>query len=145
MAIGKLFFLRLMPLILAKCRVSFCLVPILDVRRTSAFLRGWMKKMENVVNKSVNILKFELGAVVMTRGVSELSEYGLNLLQYLRRHVSGDWGDIEEGDRLQNEESVMHGGRIFSAYNLSGMPESRLWVITEADRSVTTFLLPCEY
>ena len=95
--------------------------------------------------QSVDTQKFRLGRVCMTRKVSELVEYGLNIYQYLGRHVNGDWGDIDEGDKQQNEESVMNGGRIFSAYNLSGMPKSRLWVITEADRTVTTFLLPCEY
>ncbi|HHF0534521.1 TPA: hypothetical protein ACPHXL_003482 [Vibrio alginolyticus] len=102
--------------------------------------------MQNAVKKPESGLKFNLGAVVMTRGVGELmKEHGLEPIQYLRRHAFGDWGDLEDEDKAQNEEAVVHGGRIFSAYNLTGMPESRLWVITEADRSVTTFLLPSEY
>lgn len=90
----------------------------------------------------MNILTLELGEIVMTHGVSELSEHGLNLLQYLRRHAHGDWGNISESNKLKNEESVVHGGRIFSVYDIAGMPEPRLWVITEADRSTTTLLLP---
>ncbi|WP_247687617.1 hypothetical protein [Pseudoalteromonas luteoviolacea] len=82
----------------------------------------------------------------MTRGVSDLmKEHGLEPIQYLRRHAYGEWGDIEEDDAQANEDALANGGRIFSAYNLVGMPESRLWVITEADRSATTFLLPSEY
>jgi hypothetical protein len=62
----------------------------------------------------------------------------------LQRHVNGDWGDLSEDDRRENELSVREGFRILSAYIL---PRTRvkLWIITEADRSVTTFLLPSEY
>lgn len=109
-------------------------------------IQGLDEAMQNAVKKPVSVLKFKLGAVVMTRGVSELmKEHGLEPIQYLRRHAHGDWGDLDDQDKATNEEAVIHGGRIFSAYNLSDMPESRLWVITEADRSVTTFLLPSEY
>ena len=102
--------------------------------------------MQNAVKKSESALKFTLGAVVMTCGVSELmNEHGLEPIEYLLRHANGDWGDLEGEDKALNEDAVIHGGRIFSAYNLTDMPESRLWVITEADRSVTTFLLPSEY
>jgi hypothetical protein len=89
--------------------------------------------------------KFTLGRVVATRGVLELmNEQGLEPLHYLSRHVNGDWGDLGVLDRALNEDAVANGCRIFSAYNLAGMPD-RLWVITEADRSVTTLLLPREY
>lgn len=90
--------------------------------------------------------KFTLGKVVATQGVLALmTEQGLEPHQYLRRHVNGDWGDLGVLDKALNEDAVTHGCRICSAYNLVGMPESRLWVITEADRSVTTLLLPSEY
>ena len=65
------------------------------------------------------------------------------LEELLERHRSGDWGDVCEDDRAFNDAAVSAGLRILSAYVLvSGV---RLWIITEADRSVTTFLLPEEY
>jgi hypothetical protein len=89
--------------------------------------------------------KFTLGRVVATRGVLELmNEQGLQPFHYLGRHVHGDWGDVGDLDKALNEDAVANGCRIFSAYNLADMPD-RLWVITEADRSVTTLLLPREY
>jgi hypothetical protein len=56
----------------------------------------------------------------------------------LERHQSGDWGDVSAEDARENEFSVRHGFRIVSSYRVAG---ERLWVITEADRSATTFLL----
>ena len=62
---------------------------------------------------------------------------------FLDRHVRGDWGELCEEDRESNDHAVIHGERILSAYmTKQGV---KLWVITEADRSVTTFLLPEEY
>ena len=85
---------------------------------------------------------FKHGQIVATPGALILTENGVNLLEYLERHLSGDWGDLDDEDKAENDFSVKNGFRILSAYNtLSG----RLWVITEADRSVTTFLLPEEY
>jgi hypothetical protein len=60
----------------------------------------------------------------------------------LDRHASGDWGDLEEEDRRENELSLRNGWRIFSSYPVGG---KTVWIITEADRSVTTILLPEEY
>jgi len=74
-----------------------------------------------------------------------------HLLACLRRHTSGDWGSIDEDDRATNDEAVANGGRLLSAYPIDpakpceGYGENCLWIITEADRSVTTFLLPDEY
>ena len=62
---------------------------------------------------------------------------------YLVRHISGDWGNVDEHDRRENEFSLAHGFRVLSAYTLnSGI---KIWIITEADRSATTVLLPEEY
>jgi hypothetical protein len=61
----------------------------------------------------------------------------------LNRHFSGDWGDLEQEDKDANDEALKNGSRIFSAFEDS-MGE-RLWVITEADRSATTLLLPEDY
>jgi hypothetical protein len=62
----------------------------------------------------------------------------------LARHVQGDWGEANPEDRRENDLSVVNGHRVLSAYNtLDGATE--FWVITEADRSTTTVLLPDEY
>jgi hypothetical protein len=64
-------------------------------------------------------------------------------LPFLRRHVGGDWGDLGAEDWKANDEAVTSGGRLLSAY-VVGAGE-QLWIITEADRSSTTILLPEEY
>ena len=57
--------------------------------------------------------------------------------------MSGDWGDLDPFDQQQNEQAVTHGGRLLSAYRLKD--GTRIWVITEWNRSATTLLLPEEY
>ena len=59
------------------------------------------------------------------------------------RLLLGDWGELDENDVRENELSLQHGWRILSCYRLS--TGVKFWIITEADRSVTTFLLPDEY
>ena len=87
--------------------------------------------------------RFPLGRIVATPGALEaLQKAGQEPLTLLTRHVSGDWGELDEHDRRENEFSVEHGFRILSAYTLCG---TRIWIITEADRSVTTLLLTSEY
>ena len=86
--------------------------------------------------------RFPLGRVVMTSGVAERLTPD-DITAALRRHVAGDWGDVDEDDRRENDHSVEQGYRLLSAYT-SGAGEP-FWVITEADRSVTTVLLPSEY
>ncbi|MBN2573252.1 MAG: hypothetical protein JXP73_01685 [Deltaproteobacteria bacterium] len=83
---------------------------------------------------------FPLGQIIATPGALEL---GIDLLPLLRRHARGDWGEMCEEDLRANDEALLRGGRLFSGYTLPG--GRRLWIITEADRSVTTFLLPEEY
>jgi hypothetical protein len=86
---------------------------------------------------------FSLGQVVATPGALKLlQEAGVNPLRYLSRHALGDWGDLDEHDRRENELSLKYGWRIVSSYPIG---EKRVWIITEADRSVTTILLPEEY
>ena len=90
-------------------------------------------------------MRFLLGRIVATRGaLRALQEAGQAPAEFLERHVEGDWGDaIDDEDKQENEFSVEHGLRIFSAYTIrSGQ---KLWIITEADRSLTTLLLPHEY
>lgn len=62
---------------------------------------------------------------------------------FLMRHLGGDWSEMAEEDRATNRDAVTRGGRIFSSYGVTNA--TRIWVITEADRSVTTILLPSEY
>jgi len=82
--------------------------------------------------------------VVATPGaLAALQESGEEPTAYLRRHNGGDWGELDEHDSVENELSLQHGFRLLSAYTLrSGV---KIWIITEADRSSTTILLPCEY
>jgi hypothetical protein len=67
---------------------------------------------------------------------------GIGPFALLGRHVRGDWGDLDDEDKQRNDEALTLGSRIFSAYLVKGV---KFWVITEADRSVTTILLPEEY
>lgn len=89
-------------------------------------------------------LKFPLGQVVATPGaLGALQESGEEVTPYLRRHSGGDWGELDEHDLRENQLSLQRGFRLLSAYTLrSGI---KIWIITEADRSSTTILLPDEY
>ena len=83
---------------------------------------------------------FPLGQVVATPGALDL---GVNFYPFLRRHQCGDWGELDAEDRAENDFSVENNLRLLSAYRTpSG---AKLWIITEADRSATTVLLPSEY
>ena len=87
---------------------------------------------------------FPPGELFATSGARDaLAGAGTNPLQYLARHVTGDWGDVTTADRAANDHAVRFGGRILSEYRLA--KGVRLWVLTEADRSSTTLLLPSEY
>ena len=87
---------------------------------------------------------FSLGQIVGTPGALDAMENAeQNPFELLARHVQGDWGDLDDEDKKENELSVNEGFRILSAYKLeSGV---KVWVVTEWDRSVTTILLPEEY
>ena len=87
---------------------------------------------------------FSLGQVVATPGALEILKIAKqDPLILLSRHVTGDWGDLDEEDQQENELSVEEGLRILSAYAIpTGV---KVWIITEADRSSTTILLPSEY
>jgi hypothetical protein len=86
---------------------------------------------------------FDLGQLVMTPGAAALS---VNFLPYLARHIRGDWGDLDDFDRRENDKAIHNGTRILSAYTVPGRAGGeRIWLITEADRFVTTILLPEEY
>jgi hypothetical protein len=88
--------------------------------------------------------KFLLGQLVATPGaLAALSQANQDPLELLSRHQHGDWGELSAEDQKENEFSVLNNLRILSSYTLTiGV---KVWVITEADRSVTTILLPEEY
>ena len=86
--------------------------------------------------------KFPLGQVVSTpNAIQSLSH--ADILPALARHVVGDWGDVDAEDREANDQAVVNGTRILSAYRAAN--GTKFWIITEADRSVTTVLLPEDY
>jgi hypothetical protein len=85
--------------------------------------------------------RFPLGRIVMTANAGQQLP-ATAVVEGLRRHAAGDWGDLDPHDMEQNEFGLKHGERLFSAY---GEGEKRFWVITECDRSVTTVLLPEDY
>ncbi|MBI2851973.1 MAG: hypothetical protein HYX84_02550 [Chloroflexi bacterium] len=96
--------------------------------------------------------KFNPGQLVWTRGVSDLvadnAEFARFAAGSLKRHLSGDWGDVDAEDKRTNDAALNQGMRILSAYNdkrFSGHGISTIWIITEADRSATTILFPDEY
>ena len=88
--------------------------------------------------------RFSLGRLVATPGALEvLKRNQAEPLTFFTRHQSGDWGDVDASDYAENEYSLIQGLRLLSAYVLSD--GTRIWVITEADRSSTCILLPEEY
>jgi hypothetical protein len=88
--------------------------------------------------------RFPLGQMVATPGaIAAMEAAGQSPLELFQRHQSGDWGDVCKEDAEENELSVKEGFRIMSVYTLA--TKVKVWLITEADRSVTTILLPDEY
>ncbi len=95
------------------------------------------------MNHKIYIPLFTLGRIVATPAAREtLGELNYSSLDLLRRHMSGDWTEMDSEDQQANREAIAHGDRVFSAYTIQGI---KFWVITEADRSATTILLPSEY
>lgn len=88
------------------------------------------------------ITKFPLGHVVMTPGAADsLSPQEMSFA--LQRHLSTDWGELDADDKRANDHALQCGGRLLSAY--TSLRGELFWIITEADRSATTILLPHEY
>ena len=87
---------------------------------------------------------FTLGQVVITPGAVELGyKTETDILLLLARHSMGDWGTIDVLDRQVNESALKSGSRLMSEYIIGN--DQRIWIITDADRSVTTILIPSEY
>ena len=97
-------------------------------------------------NKSIDT-KIPLGQLVMTRGVNDRvadnTQFAKLVTESLARHAKGDWGDLCQEDKKENELSLKKGFRLLSAYERDGL--AKIWIITETDRSVTTVLFPDEY
>jgi hypothetical protein len=93
--------------------------------------------------------KFSLGQIFATPGALEaLEKANQSAIEFVQRHLRGDWGDVCQEDRRANDQALLDGSRILSAYRTS--LGEKLWVITEAaddsgDRAATTILLPSEY
>jgi hypothetical protein len=86
---------------------------------------------------------FPLGQICSTpNALQQLNELGVPTYNLLLRHVSGDFGDLNPEDIKTNRDAIKNGARIFSSYRLD---VHKIWIITEADRSVTTLLLPEDY
>ena len=86
---------------------------------------------------------FDLGQLVATPGaLAALEKTGQNAMDFLSRHARGDWGELPKEDKDENQLSLEKGFRLLSSYRTSA---GTIWVITEADRSHTTLLLPEEY
>lgn len=86
---------------------------------------------------------FKLGKTVITpNAVDAADKHGAGFLDLLLRHIRGDYSEMSTEDQEANLEAIKNGGRVFSAYTINGC---KFWVITEADRSATTILLPLDY
>lgn len=123
-----------------------------DAERAYLVLTGVLVEVEEAIRAATPRQKVSLvlGEVVMTPGALEaLSPWQLR--RYLDRHQTGDWGCVCPEDAETNYEAVREENRVLSAYPIDpdkpckGYGENCVWIITEADRSVTTFLLPDEY
>jgi hypothetical protein len=87
---------------------------------------------------------FGLGRLTATPGaLTALAEAEVQIWMLASRHVAGDFGDVDDDDRRANEAAIRDGDRILSSYRLPTGVE--IWLLTEADRSATTALLPSEY
>lgn len=99
---------------------------------------------------SVPPMLFELGRIVATRGVAETCSVDY-LTECLLRHARGDWGRVSSADSAVNDRAIFTGLRLMSVYPIDpgkpciGYGDNCLWIITEGNRSATTFLLSSEY
>jgi hypothetical protein len=100
------------------------------------------KSIDDSVSGDEHDGRFPLGGLVVTANARDVLA-DVDIKAALARHKSCDWGDVCEEDRQSNEDALMYGNRILSAY--TGSCGNRFWIITEADRSATTVLLPEDY
>ena len=86
--------------------------------------------------------KFPFGRIVITPNAMNSLTYD-DMVAGMMRHLTGDWGDVDKHDRRENDKALKNGSRLLSVYHASN--RVRFWIITEADRSATTVLLPEDY
>ena len=91
---------------------------------------------------TIPVAVFRLGRIVATPNALQSITQD-DILTGIRRHQAGDWGNLTDDDRAANDRALVEGMRLLSAYNAAN--GTRFWIITEADRSVTTVLLPEDY
>jgi hypothetical protein len=126
--------------------IRTALLPLLDQIPLVTLALTWYPWRQYWVS---NIIRphapmFTLGRIVATQGALQALERAeQSPIEFLDRHAQGDWGEIDEADKGENAFATRYGFRILSAYTTSA--DDTIWIITEADRSVTTLLLPSEY
>jgi hypothetical protein len=112
------------------------------LRRGESFIRKIFMTVNSLEPKNNKPL-FALGRLTATQfALQFLERIEMQPLLLLRRHMLGDWGDLDSGDIEANKQSIQDGSRILSAYMLNG---EKVYVITEGDRSITTILMAAEY
>lgn len=93
--------------------------------------------------RKMTMSKFELGQVVMTRGIADSDLCKEEITKAITRHSNGDWGDMPTEDKELNDKALESGDdRLMSSYTING---EKIWIITEWDKSITTVLFPSEY
>jgi len=104
----------------------------------------WLKFRRKLERLNEESILFPLGKIYLTVGAKEsLAESNQEPFEFLSKHQSGNWGDVCKDDKKENDLSVKEGFRILSSYRTA--KDVKIWIITEADRSSTTLLLPSEY
>lgn len=90
---------------------------------------------------------FEIGVLHITLdAMIALIDHDISIVPLLERHQSGDWGEVDDEDKAANDKAVAEGTRLLSSYVIcNGCCNTRIWLITEADRTLSTLLLPSEY
>lgn len=86
--------------------------------------------------------RFNPGRVMITRNAKDVLPHS-EVNEAINRHLCGDWGDVCDSDKRVNEDALKNGGRLLSVYHTKD--DVRFWIITEADYSATTVLLPSDY
>ncbi len=92
--------------------------------------------------KTIPVAKFRIGRIMATPHALETIP-NEDILSGITRHQAGDWGDVDDDDRQANDQALTDGTRLFSVYHSAN--HVKFWIITEADRSRTTVLLPKDY
>src|SRR5260370_24841500 len=100
----------------------------------------------SITTQTTSVTRFALGQTFITPGAEQaLQIAGQTAIEFLRLHMSCDWGtELSEDDVRENELSLKEGFRLLSTYR-TGKGQQLIWIITDADRSSTTILLPSEY